>query len=61
MYFETTILSIYNFLILYGCLFEVLYIYIYILVSIDLKSWIHPWYRVQMFKFVHEQIFYFFA
>ena len=60
MYFETTILSIYNFLILYGCLYEVLYIYIYILVSIDLKSWIHPWYRVQMFKFVHEQIFLFF-
>ena len=29
MYFETTILSIYNFLILYGCLYEVLYIYIY--------------------------------
>ena len=38
-----------------------IYIYIYILVSIDLKSWIYPWYRVLMFKFVHEQIFLFFC
>ena len=38
MYLETIILCIYNFLILYGYLFGVLFFLIYILVSANLKS-----------------------
>ena len=47
MYLETTILCIYNFLILYGCLFRVFlfsffFSFLYTPVTASLKSWIRP-------------------
>ena len=47
MYLETTILCIYNFLVLYEFLFGAFFFFffLYTLASPSLKSWIRPWHN----------------